>query len=136
MGCTSRKYPKPSIWKYGDIELHFVPDADRLFQIYMDDFDMPSGGKLVGFDPWIIRRSLTLSEAEEYLTQSGITYEVGDHELEDNYSTCVVAGVGVKLIFMGEDMSLHVVSYHDAAIKQPRTSITLCGQPQSRLEAT
>jgi hypothetical protein len=114
-GGTSRKYRRPSVWKYGDVELHFVPGSDSLWLIHLDDFDIPSGGKLVGFDPWVIRRSLTLSEAEEHLSQSGIDHEVGDYELEDD-AKCLTAGVGVKLIFVGESLPLRVVSYTNAAI--------------------
>jgi len=115
MGGTSRKYRKPSIWKYGDVELHFIPGADSLFLIHLDDFDVPSGGKLADFDPWIIRRSRTLSEAEAQLSQSGIDYEVGDYELEDD-AKCLTAGIGVKLIFIGKGLSLRVVSYINPAI--------------------
>ena len=115
VGGASRKYLAPSIWKYGDVELHFVPGADSLCLIYLDEFDIPSGGKLVNFDPWVIRRSLTVSEAEEQLSQSGIGYEVGDYELEDN-AKCIIAGVGVKLIFIGESLSLRVVSFTQPAI--------------------
>ena len=115
MGVGSLKYRKPSIWKYGDVELHFTPGADSLFLIYLGEFDVPAGGKLVDFDPWIIRASLTLSEAEEQLSQAGIDYEVRDYELEDD-AKCLTAGVGVKLIFAGEGQHLRVVSYTDAAI--------------------
>jgi hypothetical protein len=115
VGGASRNYRKPSIWKYGDVELHFVPGADSLFLIHLDDFDVPSGGKLVNFDPWIIRRSLAPSEAAEHLSQSGIDYEVRDYELEDD-AKCLTAGVGVKLIFIGKDFPLRVVSYRNAAI--------------------
>ena len=115
VGGSSRKYRKPPIWKYGDVELHFVPGGDSLFLIHLDDFDVPSGGKLVDFDPWIIRRSLTVSEAEEQLSQSGIAYEAGDYELEDD-AKCLTAGVGVKLIFIGEGLPLRVVSYTEPAI--------------------
>ena len=104
-----------SIWKYGDVELHFVPSTDSLFLVHLDDFDVPSGGRLVNFDPWVIRRSLTLPEAEENLSRSGIDYEVGDYEIEDD-AKCLTAGVGVKLIFMGKGLPLRVVSYSNAAI--------------------
>jgi hypothetical protein len=110
MGGTSRQYPKPSIWRYGDVELHFVAGADSLFLIHLDDFDVPTGGKLESFDPWIIRGSLTLSKAEEQLSQSGISYQIEDYELDED-AKCMRAGVGVKLIFMGHDLSLRAVSY-------------------------
>lgn len=110
VGATSRKYRKPAIWKYGDVELHFGLDADNLFLICLDEFDVPSGGKLVKLDAWIIRRTLTLSEAEEHLSVSGIDYKAEDYKPEDD-AKCLVAGVGVKLIFIGESKHLRVVSY-------------------------
>jgi hypothetical protein len=115
VGGTSRKYRKPSIWKYGDVELHFVLGGDSLWLIHLDDFDVPSGGKLVEFDPWVIRRSLTLREAEGYLTRSGIRYEVGDYEPEDD-AQHIKAGAGVQLIFIGEGLALRAVSYVNDSI--------------------
>jgi hypothetical protein len=36
-GGTSRKYPTPAIWKYGDLEFHFGPRPDdNLSLIYME----------------------------------------------------------------------------------------------------
>lgn len=36
-GGTSRKYPTPAIWKYGDLEFHFGPKRnDQLNLIYME----------------------------------------------------------------------------------------------------
>ncbi len=58
VGGTSRKYPKPSSWKYGDMEFHFVPGADSLLLIHLDDFEIPGGGKSIYLDPWVIRRTL------------------------------------------------------------------------------
>jgi hypothetical protein len=115
LGGASRKYRRASIWKYGDVELHFAPGADNLLLIHLDDFEVPSGGKSVNLDPWIIRRSLTLSEAEEQLSQSGVRYEVRDGE-SDEQAKCLVAGVGVKLIFVGEAKRLSAVSYFQSAI--------------------
>lgn len=70
VGGTSRKYRKPSIWKYGEIELHFVQGADSLFLIHLDDFDVSSGGKSLHLDPWVIRGTLSLSDAEQHLSRS------------------------------------------------------------------
>ena len=39
-GCTSRKYRTPSIYKYGDIELHFEPwKTGRLRLVYTEDMN-------------------------------------------------------------------------------------------------
>lgn len=37
VGGTSRKYPTPAIWKYGDLEFHFEQDA--LWLIYAESPD-------------------------------------------------------------------------------------------------
>lgn len=40
VGCTSRKYRTPSIYKYGEVELHFEPwKAGRLVRAYTEDVD-------------------------------------------------------------------------------------------------
>jgi hypothetical protein len=40
VGGTSRKYRTPSIYKYGDIELHFEPwKSGRLVMAYTEDED-------------------------------------------------------------------------------------------------
>jgi hypothetical protein len=72
--------------------------------------DIPSGGKLDSFDPWIIRRSLTLAKAEEELSQSGIDFEIEDYDPEEGAKS-MTGGVGVKLTFSGKDLLLSSVSY-------------------------
>ncbi len=62
VGGTSRRQSRPLIWKYGDFELHFAPDDDRLKRIYIDDFDIPRGSRTLVLDPWIIRRDLPRAE--------------------------------------------------------------------------
>jgi len=114
VGWGSRKHRQPAIWKYGDVEFHFGREGDALFLIHLDEFDVPSGGKFVGLDPWVIRGSLTLLEAEKYLTRNGIDYEVADYPLEDD-ALCIKTGAGVKLIFIGERLPLRAVSYLDPA---------------------
>jgi hypothetical protein len=109
-GITSRKYRTPSIWKYGDVELHFVPGQDRLILIFLDHFEVPASGKLVNIDPWIIRRTLTLREAEEKLTESGIQYDAADYKWADNAKS-LVTGIGTQLIFLEGGAELVTVSY-------------------------
>lgn len=35
-GATSRKYPLPAIWKYGDLEFHFDRLDAKLSLVYME----------------------------------------------------------------------------------------------------
>ena len=111
VGGTSRKYRKPSILKYGDIEFHFAASTECLFLIHLDEFDVPTGGRSINLDPWIIRRALLLVEAEKHLLESGIGYKVEEYELED-FAKQITAGVGVKLVFSGENLNLQALSYH------------------------
>ena len=62
VGGTSRRQRRPLIWKYGDFEFHFPPDGDRLWMIFIDEFDIPRGGRTLALDPWIIRRDLPRAE--------------------------------------------------------------------------
>jgi hypothetical protein len=109
-GGHSLEYPKATILKYGDVEFHFDPNAKDLVLIHMDDFDVPAGGKSVNLDPWIIRQSLGLGEAKDYLSHSGIGYEVIDYEDQDK-SKHIVVKSGVKLLFVGEGEHLRAVSH-------------------------
>ena len=35
-GGATRRHPRAVIWKYGELEFHFRPDADQLALIYME----------------------------------------------------------------------------------------------------
>jgi hypothetical protein len=106
-GGTSRKHREPAIWRYGDVEFHFDVRDGGLWLIHLDDFDLPSGGKSIALDPWIIRGSLTLAEAEERLTLDGVAYEVADCEDDKLLTTWA----GVKLLFSGGGTLLRAVSF-------------------------
>jgi hypothetical protein len=106
----SRKYSQATILKYGDVEFLFDPRDGGLWLIHLEEFDGPSGGKLVSLDPWVIRPSLTLPEMEECLSRSGIRYQVTDQADWDDYK-CMVAGAGAKLIFSGVRLRLSALSY-------------------------
>src|SRR5258708_5678349 len=41
VGGTTRKYRQPSIWSYGNIELHFVRGGDELWLIHLENFQVP-----------------------------------------------------------------------------------------------
>ena len=105
----SRKYSQPTILKYVDVEFHFDPRDGDLWLIHLEEFDAPSGGKMVKLDPWIIRASVTVSEVEEYLSRNGIWYQVTNLADWDDYK-CLVVGAGVKLIFVGEQFRLSTLS--------------------------
>jgi hypothetical protein len=76
-GITSSKDITPPIWSYGDLELHYEPDADRLILIYMDNFKIPSGGNAIDLDPWIIKGRISRKKVENALSLTDIKYRQG-----------------------------------------------------------
>ncbi len=79
-----------------------------MFLIHLDSFDVPTGGKSINLDPWVIRGTLAMSDAEQHLSRSGIEYKVEESESMGKYLT---AGAGVRLIFSEENLFLQAVSY-------------------------
>src|SRR5687768_9296894 len=77
-GGTSRRFKTPVIWLYGDIELHFERDNGRLGNlnlIYLDHFDVPSGGQAIDLDPWIIQGGMSLEAMSEKLELAHILHQ-------------------------------------------------------------
>src|SRR5262245_58620647 len=76
-GSTSRKYRKPSVWKYGDVELFFDRETRRLWLIVINFWEptIPSGGTGIKLDPWIIKGGLTQLELINRLDQEAIQYK-------------------------------------------------------------
>ena len=74
VGGTSRRYRRPTIWKYGDFELYFSPGGDALSGIQTDTFTMPHGGPHVQIDPWHLRNGVAQQTIAKALISAGITY--------------------------------------------------------------
>ena len=76
VGGASRKYRRPSIWKYGDIELFFDYQTRQicLISIYFLEDGYPSGGAAIQLDPWIIKGGLRPHELIPQLDKEGIDY--------------------------------------------------------------
>ena len=76
VGGTSRKYRKPSLWKYGDIELVFDRQTRELCLIVINFWEpkIPSGGDAINLNPWIIKGGLRLSQLTSFLADEGIEY--------------------------------------------------------------
>lgn len=77
VGGTSRKYSRPGIWKYGDVELFFDRQTERLSLIVINFWEpkIPTGGVGIHLDPWIIAGGLRMSDLQAALQAEGITYE-------------------------------------------------------------
>ena len=101
-GGTSRRYRTPAIRKYGDIELHFGRrEDDRLHLIYLDYFAIPTGGRAIALDPWIMRGGLPRLDVEQHLDACGIPYcHAAGPDLTG--STCLVVDSGVVLQFIDQ----------------------------------
>ncbi|WP_417396992.1 hypothetical protein [Gimesia chilikensis] len=66
-----------TIWKYGDIEFYFSR-ANRLFQIFSDDFEIPTGGKTLHIDPWVIHDKMLADTLKAALDAVEIPYSLCD----------------------------------------------------------
>lgn len=66
-----------TIWKYGDIEFYFSR-ANRLFQIFSDDFEIPTGGKTLHIDPWVIHDKMLAETLKAALDEARIPFTVQD----------------------------------------------------------
>jgi len=98
------KNRRPAIWKYGDIELHFDPDGDDLLSIYTDEFDVPSGGRAIDLDPWILRRGILWSRVEPQLIAQHIPYtQRAKTPPYDDGTTRIIVDSGVELVFIDRE---------------------------------
>ncbi len=73
-GGNSRRHRVPTIWKYGDLELHFEQGGNRLTLIHADDFDVLSGGEVLEIDAWIAHKGISLDQVEKELELAHIPY--------------------------------------------------------------
>jgi len=71
---VNRRQRLPMTWKYGDVELSFDGDDDRLVSIYLDNFGVPCGAGGLALDPWVLRGGLPSDEAEAALRAAGIGF--------------------------------------------------------------
>ncbi len=88
-----------SIWKYGDLEFHF--ENDMLTMIFMDDFDVPHGGRQINVAPWIINKQLTSSQAEQRLTTARVSYRQKPFPYAEN-GLHITTSAGTVLAFSAE----------------------------------
>jgi hypothetical protein len=74
------------VWKYGDIELLFAPYAGtgRVFCVEMHAFDgVPTGGRRIRLDPWVVRDGLPLAELRRALDAAGVTVREALHPQDE-----------------------------------------------------
>lgn len=108
-GGNECNYRQANIWKYGDVEFYFQDET--LWMIFIDDCDIPSGGKKVDLDTWVISRYLICFQAEEYLSKATIPYRKEEFSYTDN-GIHLITSAGTTLAFSGEsavEVTLHSI---------------------------
>ncbi len=101
VGGTSRKYRRPTIWRYGAFELYFSPGGDALRGILADTSTIPHGGPHLQIDPWQLRHGIAQQTIEEALTSAGIAYRHAV-PLHLTDTTQITTAAGVWLNFEAE----------------------------------
>lgn len=101
VGLVTRKYRRPSLWTYGDLELHFVRGGDELFLIHLDGFQTPQAGGQLQLDPWIIRGGISRSLVEHHLATCSLPFQQIQSPEED--CTWLRVGAGVILVFIDHE---------------------------------
>jgi len=70
---TQATQERAEIWRYGDIEFHFI--NRKVYLICSDHGDMTLANGSLQIDPWILRRGLALEDFESALAEASIPYE-------------------------------------------------------------
>lgn len=93
-----QKSRKPSIYKYGGVELYFSEHNDTVEMIFIDDFNRETPS----IDCWIVDDSLSIKEAEKELNRQGISYrKERSRRLED--SVYLISESGVYMQFAEDE---------------------------------
>ena len=108
-GGTSRRRRQPTIWKYGDIEFHFLWPDGTLCLIHLDRFSgeagCPVGWGGLEIDPWIIREGLPRDCFIAALEAEGIQYIIR-HEPQFNHDVLLLpSGVHGSFVLEAQEYS-------------------------------
>lgn len=99
LGGSSRKHRTPLIWKYGDVEIHFEQKVDRVTGIYLDAFDIPSGGRAIIIDPWIMHSGLERQTLQKELKDLGVDCRSIDTSWSNGTVAVIEVSSGVRFWF-------------------------------------
>ncbi|MEM6782543.1 MAG: hypothetical protein AAF624_02280 [Bacteroidota bacterium] len=102
-GGVSRKYRRPTVWKYGDVQLFWPEREERLKAIVFYAFhapsgEIPSGGKSIDLRPGLLRGGVAIYEALHVLDEAGIASREVDHWLDTH--RVLETPPGVQLLFV------------------------------------
>ncbi len=75
-------YKKANIWKYGDVEFYF--QDDKLWMIFISEFEVPDGGDQIELDAWGLTGQFTRAEAEAKLKAANIEYHTEPFPYNDS----------------------------------------------------
>lgn len=98
-GRTSRRKRRPTIWKYGDVEMYFGGELeDPLHTVFLEGLSVPSEGQRLVIDPWRLRGGMGLEEAIQQLEAEGLRFEQRVNPVDKDYVELSLES-GVKLSF-------------------------------------
>lgn len=112
------------VWKYGDLELLFTGPAHP-FAVYCVEMHafagVPSGGRKLRLDPWIVRSELPLVDMRRALDGLGVTYreEVASHDAS-NLNLVVREDPRIYLDFITSDRDGQAVGLRGLWMSEPR----------------
>lgn len=113
------------VWKYGDLELLFT-GRSHPFTVYCVEMhafaDVPSGGRKLRIDPWIVRSELPLADMRRALAQHGVAYseEVAKHD-DTNLHLVVREDPRIRLDFITSDRDGWPVGLHGIWMSERRS---------------
>ena len=82
-GGGTRKQKKPTIWKYGDLEIGFDPDNWQVFYIQIDlrENEKPGGTEVINLSDWPIKCGMSDLEVQKCLSEADVTFRKANDEL-------------------------------------------------------
>jgi hypothetical protein len=132
MGITSRKYPTPSLWVYGDFEFSFQDEKDggKLFYISLPSFEKtPHISNDIILDTWIFGKDLTVDKAIKHLKENNISFELTEQPSDffvsdDNDSVVKIQSqAGVDVYFL--NTILFSLGLYDRTPEKPKKQISV-----------
>lgn len=115
-GGVSRKYRRPVIWKYGDVEFFFSRTSNKLETVHLDRFTdangTPQGWGGLQIDPWVIRRGIAEAEFADALEAAGIAYTVRPKPEWIQETVVVASGVEIGFKCAPDEFSDFVGLFH------------------------
>ena len=120
--ATGQAVNRSAVWKYGDVEVYFGPDDDRVSLIHFDWFTVPTGGPTLTLQPWVIRVGLPLAELEVALGAAGVGFECQPDAANPGCVKLVTAAAVSFLVGVEgqpDELGLHVFGISESHVQRP-----------------